>query len=256
MRDTELVAIDVDTELDTLVARYRGASGLAIEVLNLLGKQADGLVDSLPRPVRDRLESATEVALKQAMKAANGSRRLVGSGQKGWLHTAIATTMGAAGGAGGVPTALAELPVTTALLLRGIQDVAEEYEFDPAAENVQFDCIQVFAAAGPMAHDDGADLGFLGARMALLSGGLQKLTAWVAPRLAAVLGQKLAAQAVPVLGAAAGAATNYAFVKYYREIAHVHFGLRKLAIDADVAHNELVALFLDKMTPEIAAPLD
>lgn len=256
MSDTEILAIDVDAELDVLVARYRGASGLAIEVLNLLGKQADGLVDSLPRPVRDRLEGATEVALKQAMKAANSSRRVIGGGQKGWLHTAIATTMGAAGGAGGVPTALAELPVTTAILLRGIQDVSEEHGFDPTSENVQFDCIQVFAAAGPMAHDDGADLGFLGARMALSSGGLQKLTAWVAPRLAAVFGQKLAAQAVPVLGAATGAATNYAFVKYYREIAHVHFGLRKLALDADVAHADVVAQFREKMTPEIAAPND
>jgi hypothetical protein len=31
------------------------------------------------------------------------------------------------------------------------------------------------------------------------------------------------------LGAAAGAGTNYTFVSYYTDIAHVHFGLRKLA---------------------------
>jgi hypothetical protein len=43
------------------------------------------------------------------------------------------------------------------------------------------------------------------------------------------LGQKLAAQTVPVLGAATGAGTNYTFVTYYTEIAHVHFGLRKQA---------------------------
>ena len=34
---------------------------------------------------------------------------------------------------------------------------------------------------------------------------------------------------MPILGAAAGAGTNYAFVDYYVEMAHVHFGLRKLA---------------------------
>ena len=32
-----------------------------------------------------------------------------------------------------------------------------------------------------------------------------------------------------MLGAAAGAATNYAYTSYYQQMAHVHFGLRKLA---------------------------
>lgn len=243
MRDQPIVTVDVDQELDAIALRYRNAGGIGIELLNLLGAQADGLVDSLPRPVRDRLEGATEVALKQAMKAAHGSRRVIKPGQPNWLQTAVATSMGAAGGLGGVGTALAELPLTTTVLLRTIQDVAEELEFDPISDNVQFDCIQVFAAAGPLAHDDGADLGFLGARMALSSGGMQKLMAWVAPRLAAVFGQKLAAQAVPVLGAVAGAATNYAFINYYREMAHVHFGLRRLAIEADIDHPELLERF-------------
>lgn len=243
MRDQPIVTIDLDEELNLLATRYRGAGGVGIELLNLLGAQADGLIEGLPRPVRDRLEDATETALKQAMKAANGSRRIVGAGQPTWLQTAVATSMGAAGGIGGVGTALAELPLTTTVLLRTIQDVAVDLDFDPASENVQFDCIQVFAAAGPLSHDDNADLGFLGARMALSSGGMQRLMTWVAPRLAAVFGQKLAAQAVPVLGAAAGAATNYAFINYYREMAHVHFGLRRLAIEADVDHAELLATF-------------
>lgn len=43
-----------------------------------------------------------------------------------------------------------------------------------------------------------------------------------------------------MLGAVAGAATNYAYTSYYEDMAHVHFGLRKLAIDADVPHEELV----------------
>ena len=55
----------------------------------------------------------------------------------------------------------------------------------------------------------------------------------VAPRFATILSQKLASQAVPILGAAAGAGTNYAFMQYYVEMAHVHFGLRKIARDYD-----------------------
>ena len=118
------------------------------------------------------------------------------------------------------------------------------------SENVQFDCVHVFSAAGPLSDDDGADLGFLAARVTLTGKAMQSLIAKVAPRLAVVLGQKLAAQAVPVLGAVAGAATNYAYTSYYQDMAHIHFGLRKLAIDADVPHRELVDRLNERMEKE------
>lgn len=239
MQNVPTQTIDVEAELDRLALRYQAAGGLGIEVLNLIGAQADGLVERLPDFVKARLEGATEAALGQAMKIAHHSRSIVLE-PKGWLKTTVATAMGAAGGVGGMSTALAELPVTTTLLLRVIQDEATALGFDPNSDNIQFDCVQVFAAAGPLRHDDGADLAFLTARMALTSGGVQKLAAVVAPRLAIVMGQKLAAQAVPVIGAVAGAATNYAYLSYYREMAHIHFSLRRLAIDADQDHNELV----------------
>jgi hypothetical protein len=231
--------IDVDAELDHLAKRYRAANGLGMNVLNLIGGSAENLLDRLPKALRTNLERATLSALQQAMKAAHSSRSVVPD-QKSWLNQAVSAAMGAAGGAGGLPTALAELPVTTTLLLRVIQGVAVEHGFDPGAENVQFDCVQVFAAAGPLSGDDGADLGFLAARMTLTGKAVQAVVHRVAPKLAIVMGQKLAAQTVPVLGAVAGAATNYAYTSYYQEIAHVHFGLRKLAIDADVPHAELL----------------
>jgi hypothetical protein len=127
------------------------------------------------------------------------------------------------------------------LLLRVIQGVAREYDFDPAHPNVQFDAVRVFSSAGPLESDDGADLGFISARVTLTGTAVRGLIARVSPRLATVLGQKLAAQTVPVLGAIAGAATNYAYTSYYQEIAHVHFGLRRLAIEADVPVEDLVA---------------
>lgn len=232
-------AADVEQELTRLEARYRGAGGIGFELLNTLGLQAEGLFERLPAPVRSGLESATEKALHKAMKLAHGSRSLVGD-QSGWLNAALASALGAAGGLGGTATALAELPVTTTVLLRAIQGEAVKLGFDPASENVQFDCVQVFGAAGPLARDDGTDMGFVSTRMALTSGAMQALIARVSPKLALVLGQKLAAQAVPVIGAVAGASINYAYLGYYQEVAHVHFGLRKLAIDAGLPHDDLV----------------
>mgnify|MGYP003676974603 CR=1 FL=1 len=242
------VKIDVDAQLDQIAARYRGAGGIGMHVLNLIGGSAENLLDQLPKGVRQNLDAATVKALNQAMKAAHSSRSYVPD-QKSWLNQAVSAAMGAAGGAGGLPTALAELPVTTTLLLRVIQGVAVQHGFDPEAENVQFDCVQVFAAAGPLARDDGTDLGFLAARLTLSGKAMQTVVARVAPKLAIVLGQKLAAQAVPVLGAVAGAATNYAYTSYYEEMAHVHFSMRKLVIDADVPHSELVARLQDRIGP-------
>ncbi|AXI48788.1 protein EcsC [Sulfitobacter sp. SK012] len=251
--ETNLPAtVDVEARLNAIAKRYREAGGVGINVLNVIGGQADGLLDRLPGPVRRNLEVATVKALTQAMKAAHTSRGVVPD-QASWLNTAVSAAMGAAGGAGGLPTALAELPVTTTLLLRVIQGVAVEHGFDADAENVQFDCIQVFSAAGPLSGDDGADLGFLSARMALSGRAMQAVIAKVAPRLAVVLGQKLAAQAVPVLGAVAGAATNYAYTSYYEDMAHVHFGMRKLAIDSDVTSEELTERLRIKMGPKFVS---
>ncbi|MBI6628956.1 EcsC family protein [Pontibaca salina] len=238
--------VDVEAELDRLAARYRAASGIGVQLLNLLGAKAEGLLERLPVKVRGQLAGATEQALEIAMRTADRSRGAVPD-QKPWVNTAVTTAMGAAGGFGGLPASLIELPVTTTVLLRAIQGVAQEYGFDPAARNVQFDCIRVFAAAGPLAMDDGADTGFLSLRLTLSGGNIQRLISAVAPRLGAVLGQKLAAQSVPVLGALAGATANYVYTNYYQQVAHVHFGLRQLAISADVPHAELVARLESRM---------
>ncbi len=240
MQDVILIdSVDADAELDRLAKHYRSAGGAGVKLLNALGGSAESLLDQLPEPLRDGLAGATEQALWMAMQAAQGSRQVVPD-QAPWVNTAVTTAMGAAGGLGGLSTALVELPATTAMLLRSIQGAAAREGFDPAEENVKFDCVQVLAAAGPLSHDDGADLGFFSVRLTLTGPAMHKLIAAVAPKLSVVLGQKLAAQSVPVLGALAGGGTNYIYTRYYQQIAHVHFGLRRLAMDADISHDVLV----------------
>lgn len=247
MTQTNLpAALDVEAELEMIAQRYRQAGGVGIGVLNLIGGQAENLLDRLPDSVRKQLEAATVRALDHAMAAAHKSRTHVPD-QAAWLNSAASAAMGAIGGAGGLPTALAELPVTTTLLLRVIEGVAVEHGFDPELESVRFDCVQVFSAAGPLAEDDGSDLAFLTARLALTGKAVQAVIHKIAPKLAVVMGQKLAAQTVPVIGAVAGAATNYAYTSYYQDMAHVHFGLRKLAIEADIAPQDLNLRLADKM---------
>ncbi|MBZ4023360.1 protein EcsC [Rhodobacter sp. TJ_12] len=217
-------------ELDALARRHHAASGPMMQVISFVGATTESLLGRLPPPVRNGLQSATERGLETALEAAGRSRTVV-SDRPDWMNTAMTTALGAAGGAGGLPSALAELPFTITMLLRAIQGIAAEHGFDPDSDEVKVECLRVFAAAGPLQADDGADMGFLTARMTITGAGLHGLVAKVAPRLAAALGQKLATQTVPVLGAVAGAAVNYAFTSYYQEIARVHFGLKRLARD-------------------------
>ncbi|WP_146590673.1 EcsC family protein [Puniceibacterium confluentis] len=240
MTGTDLVAqLDVDQELGALARRHKRAGGVGLQVLNFVGGQAENLLERLPDKVKERLEDATARALAIAMRAASQSRGMVPD-QKGWLNTALTTGMGAMGGAGGLPTALAELPVTTTVLLRAIQGISAEYGFDPDDPEIQKECLLVFGSSGPLAGDDGADMAFLSARVSLTGATVHGLIARVAPRLATVMGQKLATQTVPVIGAVAGAATNYAYTSYYQEMAHVHFGLRRLSESSGKSREALV----------------
>lgn len=239
MTGTDLVPRGTQTSIAELARRHRAAGGVGLQVLNLIGGQAESLMERLPHQVRRSLDGATERALRVAVQAAKQSRGVVPY-HKGWLNSAATTAMGAMGGAGGLPTALAELPVTTTVLLRAIQGIAAEHGFDPNDPDVLADCLTVFASAGPLADDDGANMAFLSTRVTLTGTAVHGIMKSVAPKLATVLGQKLAAQTVPILGAAAGAATNYAYTSYYQEMAHVHFGLRRLAIDSGTSEALLV----------------
>lgn len=220
--------LDREEELDRIASQLQSASGTGMQLLNLVGTQAEGLLDMLPQPVRAGLDKATEAALQQSFALAAKSRGSVRD-TSDWLTRAVTLGTGAAGGFGGLPSALAELPVTTTVILRAIQGFADEHGFDPAKPEVRAACLRVFAAAGPLDDDDGTDLSFVTMRLTLTGGTIQGLIAKVAPRLAVPLGQKLAAQAVPVIGAAAGAATNYVYTSYYQEMARVQFGLMRLA---------------------------
>lgn len=236
--DVAVLQAPTPEAIRALAARLKRANNAGMQILNMVGGTADGLFSRLPKPVRTQLETATLSALELAFNGATRSRQNGFEGG-GWLSKAVSSSLGAVGGAGGLPTALAELPVTTTVLLHAIQAVAKEHGFDPEREDVRKACINVFAAAGPLEDDDGADLGFLAARTSLTGATINGILARVAPRLSVVLGQKLATQAVPILGAVAGAATNYVYTAYYQDMAHVTFGMMRLAEDSGESFDTL-----------------
>lgn len=232
--------------LDVLADRYQSAVSPGISFLNSVGARADSLTDQLPENVKEGLYVATEKALGVAVRAADLSHKVLPR-EDARLTRVVAAAMGAVGGVGGIGTALAELPLTTTLFLRTIQSVAMDEGFDPRADSVRFDSVRIFASNGPLVSDE-TGLAFMATRMAVGGPTLQALATQVAPKLAIVFGKKIAAQALPVMGAAAGASINTIYANYYRETAHVHFGLRRLAIETD----QPMELLADKLQQRVA----
>jgi len=236
----------VHTEIDRLARRYLNAGGVAMEVMNAVGGKAEALMDRLPGPVRNRMDRITLGVLNRSFDAASHSRGVLAD-RGDWFNRLLSTTSGAVGGFAGIAGATLELPVTITLLLRAIMDIAAEHGFDPDSDLARREALHVFASAGPLADDEGADLGLVAARMTITGQTIQGMIAKVAPKLSASLAQKLAAQTVPILGAVAGATINYNFTRYYQEVARVQFGLLRLSEETGLPREALVEALLLRM---------
>ena len=227
---TQLPALpgpDLDMEIAALAYAYGRANGPFVKLVNRLGGGLEGQMSRLPASVRAELERAVSQALQKAHGLAAMGRRAPDLGPRGATYAAMAS--GAIGGAAGLAGSLVELPVTITVMLHAIRSEAVAAGYDPEDPKIRLACIEVFSAGSPLRGDDGVNTAFLSARLAMTGGTLQKVLAVVVPRLAMVFGQKLAAQAVPVMGALTGAALNAAFLTYYREIARIRFRLLRLS---------------------------
>ena len=218
---------DLDREIADLARAFRRANGPVITVMQRFGGTLEAQINRLPPQFRPQMERAIVAALTRAHILAGHTEKGPHLGRGGVMAAAMAT--GAAGGAGGLASSLMELPVTITVFLHAIRAEARSAGFDTDSDGIRAACLEVFSDASPLRKDDGMNTAFLSARLALPGPAVHKIIAAVAPRLALVLGQKLAAQTVPVLGAASGAAINAAYVSYYTEIARIRFALMRLA---------------------------
>jgi hypothetical protein len=115
--------------------------------------------------------------------------------------------------------------------MRHIAIIAQEEGEDLSTEDGRQACLQVFAFGGPAPEPDApddAELGYWSARLIMQGRPLAMLITEVAGRYGVRVSEKFAAQAVPFLGAASGALINRAFLDHYRNLARVHFTIRRL----------------------------
>jgi EcsC protein family len=240
-------------DVAALAKRMRKANGPLMRLLNRLGGQVEERLQILPVAVRDGLSNSAAGILEQVFAAAavlGASKAMPKADAR--LHRLAAVASGAAGGAAGLASAIVELPATVALIFGAMQKVAAEEGFDPTSEEVRLVCLDILGSGGPGAADDGVNTAYFGARIGLSGSAIHAVVGRIAPRFATLMGQKLASQAVPVLGAVAGASVNYVFMDYFQAMARVRFGLMRLAKD----HGEelILTAFRAEMAPLVPPP--
>ncbi|MBV9566735.1 MAG: EcsC family protein [Hyphomicrobiales bacterium] len=219
---------------------------LAMRFAHFAGKSASLFDRMLPRAVADAASLATQAALRASLKLALSPKFARLKDDSGRWHKALATLTGATGGAFGLPALVAELPISTSLLMHAIADVARAEGEDLSTPDGILACVEVlalgrgkglekpgegyYAVKATLAHSL-ASLGRYFAERGFVEEGapvFMRVVSTVAQRFGVAVSQKLAAQAIPVLGAFAGAAINAAFMSHFQAMAKGHFIVRRL----------------------------
>ncbi len=229
--------------------------GLMVRITAMLGGVVEvgggWIARQLPKGAEALIADAAQAALGKALDAALLTVDRKGGGVTGWgwldrglgsrtFDASLAFVSGAGGGFGGWATTLAELPLTTTIIMRGIVGAALREGEDLGDDATRLECLKVFAMGGPSRGDDGEDVGYFATRIGLneavhrfagksLGEMLPRfISERIAAKYASTLSAKLAAQAVPVLSAGVGAILNLVFIDHFQNKAEGHFTLRRL----------------------------
>lgn len=222
--------------------------GIAAKITNALGMPIEKGFRLLPRDWKEKVGEITQAALHKAVHAAvNTMKDIPGEESSEMLHKIAVAATGGIGGFFGLPALAVELPVSTAIMLRSIADIARsEGEYISDIDS-RMACLEVFALGGTSRRDDASETGYFAVRAALAqsvtdaarhvaerglagkgSPALLRLIVQIAERFGIQVSEKAAAQAVPAIGAAGGALINTLFIDHFQDRARGHFIVRRL----------------------------
>ena len=238
---------DVDRAALTAAIKRLEKPGFAGKMTTLAGRPAEVVARALPGPAASIVAKAAEAALTRALDIALFSLRDQRFVAGRVVHSALASASGAVGGAFGLAALPVELPLSTAIMLRTIAEIAREEGEDLAEPCIRLACLEVFALGHTgLAAPDGAEGGYFALRVLLArslalatdtlvrkaahssSALMHRALTPIVARFTAVVSQKLALQGVAIIGAIGGAAVNLAFIEQYHGLARGHFTVRRL----------------------------
>jgi EcsC protein family len=221
---------------------------LAAKITSIVGTPIAKGFELLPAKWSEVVNYATRTAVEQALNVAlltvDDTGRRASSNK---MHKLAIAAVGAAGGLFGLPALAVELPVSTTVILRSIADIARSEGEPLQSPEAKLACLEVFAFGGPSKGDDATTTGYFTIRASLAQAvseaarhigqkgvaqegapAIVRLIAQVASRFGVTVSEKLAAQAVPMVGAVGGALINSLFIDHFQDIARAHFTIRRL----------------------------
>ncbi|MGE0816497.1 MAG: EcsC family protein [Vicinamibacterales bacterium] len=222
--------------------------GLPARLASLIGMPVEKAMGMLPERWSEAIGIASQRSLDTALRVALTTLEDAprGPAREGWHKLAVAAT-GAGGGAFGLIGLPVELPVSTTIMLRSIADIARSEGEALGSPDARMACLEVFALGGRSSADDAGESSYFVVRAALARSiseaaaylaqrgvaeqgapALVRLMAQLASRFGATVSQKVAAQAVPIVGAAGGVAINLLFMDHFQDMARGHFTVRRL----------------------------
>ena len=224
--------------------------GLAARLTQIVGAPIERGFKFLPPAWSGIVNRAVRVALWRALDIAVSS---LDSPALNWSRKVpYKVLLGATGGVGGAFGVVAlpfELPISTALMLRSIAEIARNEGFSLEDWSTRMACLEVFALAGPPARSKDVpsessywivrsamgkavqDASVYLARRAAADAGapvLVRLVETIAARFGAIISEQMAAKAVPLLGCVAGSAVNMLFMDHFQRVALGHFIVKRL----------------------------
>ncbi|MGB3773954.1 MAG: EcsC family protein [Leeuwenhoekiella sp.] len=227
-----------------------------MKAFNTIGTPIDTGMALIPAKYQDKVQETIQQALRLAV---NANLKTMKNGRQGkkasnTMYKMVTGFSGAAGGFLGMAGFTADLLVSTKFMMRSILDIARSQGEDVHDISTQLACLEVFALGGTSEEDDQIDTSYYATRAALHSAMSQattyiakngttkiietlaaqssfpiaKLIGEVSTRYSIQVSEKFIAQAVPVVGAAAGASINVLFIAHFQKMATAHFTLRRL----------------------------
>jgi hypothetical protein len=237
-------------ENPSLAARVAGVIGMPIE------KALQRLPERWAEVVNVATRKSLETALQAALLTLDDTPRLRASE---FVHRLAVAATGAGGGALGLAGLPFELPLSTTIMLRSIADIARNEGERLRTWESKLACLEVFALGGRSSSDNATESAYFFMRGVLAKSvteaaqyiterglveegapALVRLVTQLAARFGVSVSEKVAAQAVPVIGAAGGMTINLMFIAHFQDMARGHFIVRRLerAYGAQVVRTE------------------
>lgn len=222
--------------------------GIADKITQVFGTPLEYGFGLLPQQWSKGIQHAARKSLFRALDIA--VRTLADKPNKpsaNLFHKMIVSANGAASGAFGLPALVLELPLSTTVMLRSIADVARSEGESVQSIETRLACLEVFALGGRTGRSEAAEVGYFAIRAGLARAvseaakyiaerglveegapALVRLITLLSTRFGVVVSEKVAAQAIPLIGAAGGALINGFFIDHFQSTARGHFIIRRL----------------------------